>query len=57
MRWYTCNVEGNVVAMAESAGYHAYYANGVTAIEVRAKSKTEAAKVAGRLAKVLHVFE
>lgn len=54
----TINVRGNVVAQAEAAGYHAYYADGVTAVEVGKVTEREAhgiARVMGWI--VLHIFE
>ena len=39
---YTVNTLGDNRIVAGRAGYHAYYANGVTAIEVQAKNKKEA---------------
>ena len=53
---YTCNVQGNVVTAAENAGYHAYYADGVTAIEIPATSKRDARRIAAQFGKVLYVF-
>lgn len=54
---FTVNTQGNNVEIAKNKGYHAYYANGVTAIEVKAKSKKEAKRKISFFAKVLYVFE
>lgn len=53
---YTCNVRGNVVAEAKDAGYNAYFANGTTAIEIPAATKSEATALAARFGKVQYVF-
>lgn len=53
---WTCNVRGNVVADAKEAGYNAYFANGVTAIEIPASSKAEATQKARQFGTVLYVF-
>jgi hypothetical protein len=57
LRSYTCNVQGDCVVEAKDAGYHAYYASGVTAIEVKAKNKRGAWSIASRFGKVLYIFE
>lgn len=57
LKSFTCNVQGNVVDQAKQAGYHAYYANGVTAIEVKALNARAARSIAQHFGKVLHVFE
>lgn len=51
---WTCNVKGNCVYSAKAAGFHAYHANGVTAVEVKAAS---ARAIASRFGEVLYVFE
>jgi hypothetical protein len=58
MRTYTVNVNGDKVQEAKSLGLHAYYADGVTAIEVPAENKWDArskATIHGFV--VLYVFE
>ncbi len=52
----TVNVKGNVVNAAKAAGYHAYYANGVTAIETKTYDKEQARKIAERFGRVLYIF-
>lgn len=55
---YTVNCRGNIVSKAKSKGYHAYYANGVTAVEIKADSKAEALRIARRYGWfALYVFE
>ena len=54
---WTVNVAGDCVAAAERAGYHAYYASGVTAIEVGYCTKREARSRAAQFGKVLYIFE
>lgn len=57
MNGYTVNTEGDNRDIARSAGYHAYYANGVTAIEITAQNKREAGNKARALGcKVLYIF-
>jgi hypothetical protein len=56
LQGYTVNVLGNHVTNAKAKGYHAYYANNVTAIEIKAKSKEEAASIARQFGRVLYVF-
>lgn len=54
---YTVNVAGNVVRKAKEHGWHAYYANGVTAIEIPAANKKAAKDAAEWFGwKVLYVF-
>lgn len=53
---YTVNVRGNVVAMANYCRYHAYYANGITAIEIWANNKLEAVRTAHQFGTVLYAF-
>jgi len=55
---YTVNVKGGMVSTAEIVGWHAYYANGVTAVEIQATSKQDAKRKAERVGlEVLYVFE
>jgi hypothetical protein len=54
---WTCNVAGNVVQRAKDAGYHAYYASGVTAIEIGPCSKSAAHRIASQFGTVLYIFE
>ena len=55
---YTVNVRGGMVSVAEIMGWHAYYANGVTAIEIPATSEQDARHKAERVGlEVLYVFE
>ena len=54
---WTVNIEGNVVQAAKAAGYHAYTADGVTAIEVGYCSKNEAHRRGAQFGRVLYVFE
>lgn len=56
LKSFTCNVQGNVVDQAKQA-YHAYYANGVTAIEIKALNARAARALAQHFGKVLYVFE
>jgi len=58
MKSFTVNTSGNNVQIAKRCGYHAYYANGVTAIEVKAKNKRDARSIVTKLGvQVLYVFE
>ena len=61
MKSYTVNTEGNNVDVAKRLGFHAYYADGVTAIEVHAKDKREARSIVrsiiGNVPKIYYVFE
>ena len=61
MKSYTVNTEGNNVNLAKEYGYHAYYANGITAIEIRAENEIKAEYIAQRIIgkhkKVYYVFE
>ncbi len=52
----TVNVRGNVVKQAKAAGYHAYYANGVTAVEVKTYDESKARMIAEQFGKVLYMF-
>ena len=56
---YTVNTLGNNVEVAKNAGFNAYHANGVTAIEVPAKNKAEARQIVKRRLNLIavHVFE
>jgi hypothetical protein len=55
---YTVNTLGDNRITAGRAGYHAYYANDVTAIEVQAKNKKEAGRIVRALGLiVLYIFE
>ena len=58
---YTVNTEGDNVATAAYYGYHAYHADGVTAIEIKAKNAREAELIAKRIIgtyrKVYYAFE
>lgn len=54
---YTCNVRGDKVRKAKERGYHAYYANGVTAIEITAHSKSTVRRIISKWAEVLYIFE
>jgi len=60
---YTVNVAdatGQVVGEAKAAGYHAYHAytaNGVTAIEIKARNRIKARSIASQFGKVLYIFE
>jgi hypothetical protein len=56
-KFYTCSVCGDVKDLAAVYGYHAYYADGVTVIEIRARDKREARLLAGFFGSVLYVFE
>jgi hypothetical protein len=42
-RIFTVNVRGDCKDLAINRGFHAYYANGITAIEIESNSKKEAA--------------
>lgn len=62
MKTYTCNViNGDFREQAENAGYHAYYANGTTAIEVKATGKIHAKELLEVIlpdeAEVVYVYE
>jgi hypothetical protein len=57
IKHYTVNTQGNNVAAAKSAGYRAYYANGITAIEITAVSKNVAKHIGEEFGKVLFIFE
>lgn len=58
MNHYTVNTSGNNVTYAKECGYNAYYANNVTAIEIKSSSKSEAKRIAESMGfKVLYVFE
>ena len=57
LKHYTVNVSGDKVVMAKEKGYHAYYANNVTAIEIMAFNKRRAKKIASQFGTVLYVFE
>jgi hypothetical protein len=58
MKKYTVNTSGDNVGLAERLGYHAYYANGVTAIELQSSNKANARKLIASLGlKVLFIFE
>lgn len=57
---YTVNIrdpnkEG--MELAKAAGYHAYHARGVTAIETLAKEPDKAENIAQDFGEVLYVFE
>ena len=57
---YTVNVkdnDGSAKRRAQSDGYHAYSADGVTAIETNEKTEKRARKVASRYGKVLYAYE
>ena len=55
---YTVNCAGNIVNEAKAAGFHAYYANGITAVEITAISKAQAHKIASANGwRALYVFE
>ena len=57
-RVYTVNVRGSRISVAEIMDWHAYYANGVTAIEIPAANEQDAKAKATRLdLDVLYVFE
>ncbi len=53
---YTVNVSGDKVNTASGFGYHAYYANGVTAVEIPNVTKAEAHRIASQIGKVLYIF-
>jgi len=58
MKSFTVNTSGNNVQMAKDHGYHAYYANGVTAIEVKASNVANAKRIIKLMRlNVLYVFE
>jgi hypothetical protein len=60
MNSYTVNVSdnsGDARENAKEAGYHAYSASGITAIEIKAANKKEAKAIASQFGKVLYVFE
>jgi hypothetical protein len=52
----TANVLGDCVQAAKQQGYHAYYANGVTAVETRATTGQAARKIAAQFGTVLFIF-
>lgn len=55
---YTVNVEGDKTKEAKLAGFHAYYANGVTAVEIQARNRKQARDIAVLNGwKVLYIFE
>ena len=57
MTTFTVNVQGDQRDNV-SPSIHSYYANGVTALEIPAKSKAEAKTMVERMGfKVLYVFE
>ena len=56
--YYTVNVNGDKVQEAKSLGLHAYYANGITAIEIAAENAQDAKQIATTHGfVVLYVFE
>ena len=58
LKSYTVNTEGNNIRLANLAGYHAYYADNVTAIELKAVDKNRAKLLIKNLGlKVLYIFE
>lgn len=59
MKSYTINVKGNLVNLAKEKGYNAYYADNITAIEIKANNKIEAKRIIKRItnAKICYVFE
>lgn len=57
MKHYTVNVKGNVVSEAKAAGYYAYYADGITAIEIKATNKKIARSIASNFGSVEFIFE
>lgn len=60
LRSFTVNVRGGsiIVSRAKAAGFHAYHANGVAAIEIKALNKTEAERIARVFSsRVYYVFE
>jgi hypothetical protein len=59
MTTWTVNVEGgaNTVSLAKFAGYNAYHATGVAAIEIPASNKGDAKKIARQFGRVLYVYE
>ena len=61
MKSYTVNTEGNNVNTAMVLGYNAYYADGVTAIEVHANNKqgarTLVRSIIGAALKIYYIFE
>lgn len=57
MRWYACGVIGDAAASAREHGFVAYYAGGVTTIEIRAISRLEAERIAGCFGDVLYILE
>lgn len=57
---YTVNIEdkdGEAMKLAKQVGYHAYHADGVTAIETLERDKAKAEFIASRFGKVLYAFE
>ena len=61
MKSYTVNTEGDNVDTAKRLGFHAYYADGVTAIEVHANGKQGAARIVrniiGSKPQIYYIFE
>ena len=57
MKSFTVNVQGNVVNEAKAEGYRAYYANDVTAIEIKTLTKKDAKHMAEIFGQVLYIFE
>ena len=57
MKHYTVDTSGNNVQIAHEKGYHSYYANNVTAIEIQAKNKKQAKTIISKFCNVLYVFE
>lgn len=56
--YYTVNVNGDKVQEAKSLGFHAYYSNGVTAVEINAENARDARQIATIHGfAVLYVFE
>jgi len=56
----TVNIEDKDKAgmqMALDAGYHAYHANGITAIETKTRNRNEARYIASQFGKVLYIYE
>lgn len=43
--------------LALDAGYNAYHANGITAIETKAGSRAEARYIAAQFGKILYIYE
>ena len=56
----TVNIEdkdGSGIQLALQAGYHAYHANGITAIETKARDRAEARRIASQFGKILYIYE